>query len=297
MYDEARQRLILEDLTRNLVGLAPARVAGYTLGLWSLPVLGNFPFSHARWLLSIDDFLSAVSILQVARTAAAVPRALPPQLTKFLRRVLSNPSVPTICRERSLALPLMLRNSVLDGAEEETSEPVDPALFQWYLDLRLPVDDDREIREFLKAASHHPPGGLHWDDRTSPEILGRLLTENARELNIADRIGLGFFGFCRYCDEFVQLMRSSDRLPLFQAAIWHSHLGWAAEYERLRDALLTGIQALAQLKPTNADNIGSEAVEARFAHLAEVANVLFRDPPMPDVWSRTWSEAGMPQRV
>ena len=297
MYEEARKRLILEDLTRNLVELTPARLAGYTLAFWPLRALGDFPFSRTGRLTSINDFLSAVSILQVARIAGAVPRALTSELTRFLRRALSSPGVRTICRERRLALPLMLRNFLLDEVEEETGEPVDPRLFQWYLDLWFPVQHDREIRAFLDAATRDPPGGLRWEGRTAPGILARLLTENDRELNVADRIGLGFFGFCRYCDEFTQLVRSCERFPLFQAAIWHSHLGWAAEYDRLRDSLLTGIQALEELGPTDATAVASEPVRARLARIAEVAILLFRDPPMPPEWSRTWSEAGMPQPV
>ena len=46
MYEEARKRLILEDLTRNLVELTPARLAGYTLAFWPLRALGDFPFSR-----------------------------------------------------------------------------------------------------------------------------------------------------------------------------------------------------------------------------------------------------------
>ena len=45
MYEEARQRLILEDLTRSLVELTPARLAGYILALWPLRALGDFPVS------------------------------------------------------------------------------------------------------------------------------------------------------------------------------------------------------------------------------------------------------------
>jgi len=276
----------LGDLNRELFEKTGAPSAATALinpsfkdveGVWDMSTSG---WTAPGGLNAFEDLLTYWSILEVACVADAVPNPLPRGGMKF-SHLLHTRFVVAECRRRRVSLPMLLRQRIDGSSPAPPIQAVDLRLFQWFLDLTIPLRQDADARALLTMA-RTPAGETAVAEIVcgvdAPEPSLRFAQKSKSQPDIVRR---GFGHFCAYCEELDRLLEKVKETPLFYDAIWHSHTDWPRDNTHIKNAVLATIDRLAQRSGSSEPILDAE----RLRVLSSVISRVLEPRAQPIEWS------------
>jgi putative ABC transport system ATP-binding protein len=173
---------------------------------------GRVGARQIRDAVGMRELIDYLCLLEVAAGAGILPEQWPPETRDTVLALTSNNLVVRAYRDEKLVLPQLLRARLADGLSTAYDRPVPIDIFQWFLDLTIPLRRDRYVRLFLDVARR-----------------GQISTEMRAQRGLAR--------FLWYLCEINQLLKESKECEGFATAVWHSHSDWAAGREQIQQSL------------------------------------------------------------
>jgi putative ABC transport system ATP-binding protein len=173
---------------------------------------GHLGARQIRNAVGMRELIDYLCLLEVAAGAGVLPEQWPPETRDTVLGLTSNHVVVRACKDEKLVLPQRLRARLADGSSTVFDPPVPVDVFQWFLDLTIPLRRDPYVRSFLSVARR-----------------GQISAELSAQRGLAR--------FLWYLCELNQLLNVSRECEGFVSAVWHSHSDWAAGREQIHQSL------------------------------------------------------------